>query len=209
MPAGVRFADLLDDKLRAIEVSTPPRDEFRNTAAPQHVVYTPLYNLHTVTQRLHTLAHGAYNDMPAPGADVTADAFAAAERGVASGNRATASSESAVGAAHQDEGRGWTRPVFRLMPPDTAAAPPPAARRRRLTAMQWRSLDTFNRLGASLPVDFSAGDLRSAFRLLARRYHPDRHPGAVAPDRQRLAQQFTSLRTSYETLLTALAGPAA
>ena len=78
-----------------------------------------------------------------------------------------------------------------------------------LTAMQWRSLDTFNRLGASLPVDFSAGDLRSAFRLLARRYHPDRHPGATAPDRQRLAQQFTSLRTSYETLLTALESAAA
>jgi len=209
MPASVRFADLLDDKLRAIEFSTPPRDDFRNTAAPQHVVYTPLYNLHTVTQRLHTLAHGAYSDTPAAGADVRAGGFAAAERGVESGNRATPSSEPAVDAAHQNDGREWTRPVFREMPPIAAAPPRPAAPRRRLTAMQWRSLDTFNRLGASLPVDFSAGDLRSAFRLLARRYHPDRHPGATAPDRQRLAQQFTSLRTSYEALLTALESAAA
>jgi DnaJ-class molecular chaperone len=59
-------------------------------------------------------------------------------------------------------------------------------------------------LGAALRADFSASELRSAFRLLARNYHPDRHPGASEPTRQRLSQQFTTIRSNYETLLTAL-----
>jgi DnaJ-domain-containing protein 1 len=43
--------------------------------------------------------------------------------------------------------------------------------------------------------------------MLARTYHPDRHPRASASDRQRLAQQFTTIRASYEALLAALDTP--
>jgi len=64
-----------------------------------------------------------------------------------------------------------------------------------------------NQLGAGIGVDSSVGELRSAFRMLARRYHPDRHPDASVVDRHRLAWQFTTIRNSYKTLLTALDSP--
>jgi len=43
--------------------------------------------------------------------------------------------------------------------------------------------------------------------MLARRYHPDRHPDASVVDRHRLAWQFTTIRNSYQTLLTAFDSP--
>lgn len=55
-------------------------------------------------------------------------------------------------------------------------------------------------------ANFSAQELRSAFRALARRYHPDRHPFVSDSDKTTLSRQFTAITTHYDTLLTAL-GP--
>ncbi len=80
----------------------------------------------------------------------------------------------------------------------------PARPARRLTAAQQRSLDAFVQFGARITQDFSGPELRSAFRGLARRYHPDRHPHASDSDKAALSRQFTAIASSYETLATAL-----
>ena len=76
--------------------------------------------------------------------------------------------------------------------------------RRRLTVGQQHALDALVRLGAKLGPNFTAGELRSAFRTLARRYHPDRHPVASQFERVRLSRQFTDLTSNHQQLLTAL-----
>jgi len=158
MPRGLRFVDVLEDMLGAIAwEATPPGEPKGRTAPPRHVVYTPLYNLHTVAREAGCEKHAA--------------------RAYGSGIR-----------------------------PAVAA---PARPVRRLTTAQARSLDALNLLGAGVRAGFSVTELRSAFRGLARRYHPDRHPGASDADRQQLAQQFMALRASYETLLTAIESPPA
>ena len=55
-------------------------------------------------------------------------------------------------------------------------------------------------LGGTLHRDFTNAELRSAFRALAREYHPDRHPGSSEFERERLAALFTRLRAAYEQL---------
>ena len=82
------------------------------------------------------------------------------------------------------------------------AVPGPA--RRKLTSVQQRSLDAFVDAGASIGSDFSADEVRSAYRQLARRFHPDRHPLASDGERTSLARRFAAMTTDYEVLLTAL-----
>jgi curved DNA-binding protein CbpA len=48
-------------------------------------------------------------------------------------------------------------------------------------------------------------DLRRAYRELARRYHPDRHPHLPAAERTRLAAQFADVTAAYRTLITTCA----
>ena len=72
--------------------------------------------------------------------------------------------------------------------------------RRTLLPHQQRALDELLRLGANLHRDFTDAELRSAFRALAREYHPDRHPGSSEFERERLAALFTRLRAAYEQL---------
>ena len=84
------------------------------------------------------------------------------------------------------------------------ASRPPDRPARRLSAVQQRSLDAFVQFGASISRDFSGHELRSAFRTLARRYHPDRHPHASESDKAALSRQFTAIASSYEILVTAL-----
>lgn len=83
----------------------------------------------------------------------------------------------------------------------------PTRVQRCLTAKQRVALATLVALGATLGADFTIAELRTAFRALARRYHPDSFAGASELERSRLARLFTSARDAYE-LLRASATPA-
>ena len=71
---------------------------------------------------------------------------------------------------------------------------------RQLTNPQRQALDTLMALGARLNDAFTERDLRSAFRTLARRYHPDRHPGLDAHGTARLAETFARVRDACDRL---------
>ena len=84
-----------------------------------------------------------------------------------------------------------------------AATPQPLAVRpvrRHLSMREQRAFDELEALGGTLTVDFTFDELRSVFRRLARRYHPDRHTGCSAHDKTRLADQFTRARDAYQVL---------
>jgi DnaJ-class molecular chaperone len=72
-----------------------------------------------------------------------------------------------------------------------------------LSSSQQRALDRLITLGATIDGSFTADELRSAFRALARQYHPDRHPMATAAQRAQLSSVFTELRQAYEDLQAA------
>jgi hypothetical protein len=80
--------------------------------------------------------------------------------------------------------------------------------RRALSTDERRALDELVRLGASLDSHFTAEELRSAFRSLARRYHPDRHPGATASERTRLSTLFSQVHEAYKDLQGGLSAAA-
>ena len=67
-----------------------------------------------------------------------------------------------------------------------------------------RALRELNRLGAGLDESLSQGTLRRAFRRLARRYHPDRHPESAAAEQERHAQLFADATAHYRVLSAAL-----
>lgn len=96
-------------------------------------------------------------------------------------------------------------------PPDIGTSQPsttgPARERRNLTMPQRQALEKFVWLGAGLGADFSASELRSAFRALALRYHPDRHPGISDAERARLARLFADL-SAWHRQLVAVVDPA-
>jgi hypothetical protein len=103
-----------------------------------------------------------------------------------------------------------TRPLLWLeataVTPRRAAAPvDDVARRaprpsRRFTRAQHAALDQFAAFGARLPAGFTRQELRSAFRSLARTFHPDHHPAISASEKARLSALFTDLRHAYEQL---------
>lgn len=78
------------------------------------------------------------------------------------------------------------------------SAPPP----RVLTAAQAQALDALNACGAALTVRFTRAELRSAYRRLARRFHPDRHAHRTA-DTAALAQTFAAITAHYRLLADA------
>ena len=92
----------------------------------------------------------------------------------------------------------------------TASAPkapvrPDAARRTRtLAPSEANALTSLNRLGACLSSDYSAHELRRAFRRLARQYHPDRHPSCGAAEQARLAHVFSVVNEHHRCLALAL-----
>jgi hypothetical protein len=94
-------------------------------------------------------------------------------------------------------------------PPEPAQPPAPTAPqarpRRSLSPRQQDALRAFWGLGARLAVDFTEPELRSAYRLLARRYHPDSHPGTSGTETARLARIFANLTDCYRLLLSASA----
>jgi DnaJ domain len=74
--------------------------------------------------------------------------------------------------------------------------------RRTLSSQEQEALDAFVQLGADMGDDFTDAELRSVFRLLALRYHPDRHPGTSDREKARLSVCFAQLHDAYETLKT-------
>jgi hypothetical protein len=100
------------------------------------------------------------------------------------------------------------------MPMAAAAARPAAAPRREpsrpstpaiaLTALEKRALTALNTLGADLDEHLSIDTLRRAFRQLAHRYHPDRHPGTSAAEHARLARLFADVTGHYRLLAASL-----
>lgn len=51
-----------------------------------------------------------------------------------------------------------------------------------------------------LGVGATTDDVRRAFRELAQKLHPDRHPGASTDERQRLFREFAEISRAYHTL---------
>jgi hypothetical protein len=73
---------------------------------------------------------------------------------------------------------------------------------RQLSAGERAALDQLNALGAGVGADFTAEELRTAFRSLALTFHPDRHPGSTGPDVARLSANFIALHDAYRALQT-------
>jgi hypothetical protein len=96
--------------------------------------------------------------------------------------------------------------------PARAPVPPSAPSRtlqptrvaRPLTMREQRAFDDLIRLGADLRGSFTGHELRSAFRALARRYHPDRHPASSEVERARLSRMFAELNENYQRLQATL-----
>jgi len=74
----------------------------------------------------------------------------------------------------------------------------------QLTALEARAMAALNALGACLDDTISQDTLRRAFRRLARRYHPDRHPGIGGAETARLARLFADATAHYRLLAAGL-----
>lgn len=143
MPSGVRFADVLEERLGAARAESPRRE----SRAPHH--YAPDPSLLFFETRF----------------------------------------------------RPTSAPAPLPQPPPPAA--PRLRPRRSLTSRQRDALSALWGLGARIGMDFSEAELRSDYRALARRYHPDRHPGVSAVESARLARIFANLTDCYRQLLPA------
>jgi hypothetical protein len=80
---------------------------------------------------------------------------------------------------------------------------------RILSPRQETALGAFVRLGARIGRNFTETELRSAFRMLAREYHPDRHPHSSDEEKSRLSAAFSQLTDAYEHLQSAALSQAA
>jgi len=82
------------------------------------------------------------------------------------------------------------------------AAPAPDHGRpvRILMARERRALRELIALGADLRPDFTVHELRRAFRILARRYHPDCHPDNGEAATAELSRSFAALAENYRCL---------
>ena len=186
MRCGASFAEVLDATLRGYqpEVTVQPATaSCRPTTLPPNPF---LFTLH---------ARAATVQQPLNLAD-------AMRVGVPSGATVAGSSAAQASASvpREEGARAAARAVAEL--PRTRATP--RAPRRKLTPLQQRSLDAFVDAGASIGPDFSADEVRSAYRRLARRFHPDRHPLAADEEKAALSRQFAAVTSDYEVLLTAL-----
>jgi hypothetical protein len=74
---------------------------------------------------------------------------------------------------------------------------------RPLTKRQRQALDAFIDLGADLTPGFTAGELRSAYRRLALKYHPDRHSASGAGEKVRLTRILADLNEHHRQLAAA------
>ncbi len=79
---------------------------------------------------------------------------------------------------------------------------PKRARSRRLNQLQSAALQCLQWHGADeLDPSFSPAELKAAFRGLAKRFHPDRHPSCSAEQRARLAREFARIVQAYRQLV--------
>jgi hypothetical protein len=77
----------------------------------------------------------------------------------------------------------------------------PSRPARTLSLAQRQALDVLRSVGgATLADDFTDAELKSAFRALARRFHPDRHPESADGERARLARTFGRIAEAYRLL---------
>jgi hypothetical protein len=84
--------------------------------------------------------------------------------------------------------------------PDHGRSVPVPAAVRDLTPAEETALHTLIKLGARIDRHFTSRQLRSAFRTLAQRYHPDRHPHAGPAERMQLGAAFAELTQAYGVL---------
>jgi hypothetical protein len=85
-------------------------------------------------------------------------------------------------------GRRRSRDVAGSPPPPPAAPPPETPRARALRTLGLRG-------------EPGVDTVRAAFRQLARRWHPDRHPGASEQARAVLCRRFAQISGAYEQLI--------
>lgn len=71
---------------------------------------------------------------------------------------------------------------------------------RKLSMKQQEALDALIGLGARLDTEFTQDELRAAFRMLALRYHPDRHVSSSDAEKAHLALLFARAHNAYERL---------
>jgi len=83
---------------------------------------------------------------------------------------------------------------------DRLPRPEAADRKRRLSAQEQSALEQLNALGANVRPDFTAGELRRAFRSLALAFHPDRHPRSTGTETAALSRNFVVLHDAYRAL---------
>lgn len=175
MAAPARFADVLDSKTRG----TPPALRPMGLWAPQSVW---LYTLPAVD-----LEHRR------PSADWVSVTLRE------EGTRATPAEPCFTAAA------AWQRKSraddFGAAVGDAAPPRPP----RVLSAGARTALNRLRCLGASnLDDGFTHIELKRAFRRLAMRLHPDRHPHASHSERARLAREFSAMTDAVSLLLASV-----
>jgi hypothetical protein len=83
--------------------------------------------------------------------------------------------------------------------PPPASAPPASSQPRRAAPPDTPRARALRTLG--LQGEPGVDAVRAAFRQLARRWHPDRHPGASEQARVVLCQRFAQISGAYEQLI--------
>jgi len=175
MPRGVDFDDLLDEQLAAEPIDSKPTVTFG--AAGMATAYGFFFvDAPRTAVASFPSSQVAWMGRRADGIVGVDQRFAGAVNAGSVRVRVHVTSEPAAQPAAQ------TRPV------------------RQLSDREQRALAELVTLGGSLSVDFTFDELRSVFRTLARRYHPDRHAGCNDQDRLLLAEQFTRARNAYKVL---------
>jgi hypothetical protein len=212
MRPGMAFADVLSETLASYSTTegvalpppapaTYPRPVGFFAAAPANVVaFSGGSFKGTATRQAVASAYGVAAAQTA-GHD-SAHATVHATTHVASLDAATlAAGSGAVGVGAPST----ATPVIAPGAPSRFSPSQPArvVAHRTLSPRQRRALDRLVEMGAEIGTDFTPEQLRSAYRRLARRYHPDHHPETTEAQRQQLARLFTQARDSYSELQAA------
>jgi hypothetical protein len=176
MPRGVAFDDLLDEKLAGEPVDSKPTVTFGPAGMATAYGFFFVEAPRTAVASFPTSQPGLMGRRAADGIVGLDERFAGAVNAGGVRVRVHVPSEPPAQPATR------TRPV------------------RQLSAREQHALSEMVTLGGTLSGDFTFDELRSVFRTLARRYHPDRHIGCNEQDKTRLAEQFTRVRDAYKVL---------